>query len=93
MAQLKAAPFQDKGIARVFLKPLRRKQGVRYECEFEKIDGLDDCSYPHGDGGTLRRIEVAGSAHSGGCAGVVFGRAPSWNWPELTGRLKIEKCR
>jgi hypothetical protein len=68
-----------------------RRQGVDYECKFEEIDGLDGRPHPLGNGGSLRRIEVAGSADSRGRAGVVWSRADVAEWPELTAGVRIEE--
>jgi hypothetical protein len=59
-------------------------KGVEYECKFEKIDGLDDCPDFAGNGGAIRRVEVAEPAHSCGNICVVYRKARSSNWPELT---------
>jgi hypothetical protein len=52
-------------------KPETLKRNFNHERRLKKIDGLDGCPYLPGDGGSLRRIEVAGSADSCCSIGLV----------------------
>jgi hypothetical protein len=49
-------------------------EGVEYERKFEEIDGLGNRPDYFGNGGSLRRIEVAEPADSRGPVGVVHSK-------------------